>query len=235
MNAIASAGQNAQNAAPNTDTKTVEACPEDDPVLQEHYQALDTREKELLALREAEANPDKLVSIERRLSEVRGERAAAEKMSQDGYRMAKGYSRGGRGIDQIWVKPSNVDVNILQPTPDEIAIVEAKGGSATLSQEERYVNDTGGCYQMDEDWVQHNAIKMAKKVIHPEDPEKARLEREQKVGEKVFQAIASGELPPHVAGIVIQNGTPVPAADLPGTVKPDPKNGKIPYNYPIQS
>ncbi len=117
------------------------------------------------------------------MKELDGEEAAAQYMSgvfqkDDGtspagmpqpneYKMIKGFTEPSGGIDQIWVKPYNWDPN-GEVNPEEIVIVECKGGKGQLSSTPVYQGQKGidgnamvyGCGQMTDDWVFVNATEM---------------------------------------------------------------------------
>ncbi|MBS1826763.1 MAG: hypothetical protein JST93_15710 [Acidobacteria bacterium] len=156
--------------------------------------------------------------IYRNLNEVTGELMAANYMMQrPGFVMLKGWSGGGTGIDQVWLRsPANPDATLeqlLQAPPDdlEVIIVEAKGGSAKLNDMPVYVGAVlpngqrldGGCLQMDPNWVGLHAIGMVQEA--QDNPLKAAA------GQLILTGMQSGK--PKVRGIGISNGAPMSTED----------------------
>src|SRR5581483_1134357 len=102
-------------------------------------------------------------------SEMKGEWASAARIYNDAgdkYKMVKGYSGGGKGIDQIWVSK---DWNDTKTCPDNILVVESKFGSSKVEGKKKvYRGAIGvdgqpledGCSQMMPDWVYVNARTM---------------------------------------------------------------------------
>ncbi|MFN7939874.1 MAG: hypothetical protein U0R19_41490 [Bryobacteraceae bacterium] len=156
--------------------------------------------------------------IYRNLNEVTGELMAANYMLQrPGFVMLKGWSGGGTGIDQVWLRsPSNPDATLeqlLQAPPDdlEVIIVEAKGGSAKLNDMPVYVGTVlpggqrldAGCLQMDANWVGLHAIGMVQEA--QDNPLKAAA------GQLILNGMQGGK--PKVRGIGISNGEPMSTED----------------------
>lgn len=172
-----------------------------------------------LAQVEAKCEKDTYTQIYKNLNEVSGELLAAQVMMQvPGFLMLKGWSGGGTGIDQVWVRsPGNpaftLDDLVNQPIPDdlELVIVEAKGGSASLNPNPVYVGESlpnghvlqNGCKQMDPMWVSVHGAKM---VNEASDAPVKKL-----TGALILKGMQDGK--PKVRGLGLSNGTPMNNTD----------------------
>jgi hypothetical protein len=151
------------------------------------------------------------------------------------YRMAKGWGGGGKGIDQIWVKPSNWDpTNVLSPPLQEIVIVEAKGGQiknvSGAMTTPRYEYEYGvdgtllekGCEEMSLDWLYQHAQQLA--MLSSGAPELLAI------GDFIYKAIVQNQAAPTVVGVVICEGTPLARDELPTDARSRATDtGKIEY------
>src|SRR5579875_2622836 len=130
------------------------------------------------------------------------------------YRMVKGYSGGGPGIDQIWVAPPNWNPLTNDPPLTHVALVEAKGGSSQVTTEPRYKDafgpdgtiSPGNSFQMTPNWAYCIAREYAQ--TPGTSPELSAVA-------KVIQDAIAGRSAVSVHGLVLNDGRPVPKKDLP--------------------
>lgn len=138
------------------------------------------------------------------------------------YRMISGLGPTAAGLDQVWVCPASWKAGDEKP-PNEILVVECKGGQATLNKVPVYHGYPGrdgkpmegGCTQLSEDWVHLHGLQMASTAENAPELEE--------IGGYIQRALqtkpAPSPPPPHVSWALYQNGS----ARKVGTFNPPPK------------
>jgi hypothetical protein len=191
------------------------------PVITDHYVNLNRR-RTALAL--VGFGPGDSV-----MKELDGERVAAEFMTgvlldstgapnphcpaAGQYEMVKGFTRPDAGIDQLWVDPPGWTP--AAGLPNEIVIVEAKGGGATTSVLPVYRGETGrdgnrlkdGCDQMSADWVYVLGSQLENSAVEADNI--------RALGSLLRQRLGLGGIgpPPIITGKVIQENKAINPAD----------------------